>query len=57
MNIYALSVLTGNDTDNNIITMDDVNHASKADATYCQLVTTIQNGFPKTWYDTVPALQ
>ena len=57
VNICALSTLNGTDPKNNLITMEDINHACKSDTTYSLLVTTIQNGFPITRQKTVPALR
>ena len=57
VNICALSTLNGTDPKNNVITMEDINHACKSDTTYFLLVTTIQNDFPIIRQKTVTALR
>ena len=58
VNVCALNMLTGNDPENNhVITIKDVDNTYTSDATYRDLVSTIQNGFPTTRHATAPALR
>ena len=50
-------MLTGNGPENNVITMKDVDNTCTSNATYRDLVSTIQNGFPTTQHATAPALR